>query len=364
MNKKVNGNIGNTGKLFTNSTATTECIKSDSKTGIKSDTKTEVNTTKITVNSDININVDTAGASLAKSVTQDKCPAESQKTEKEGVVRECSINHDEDVLIDNDVTFFGLLDLLRGCPEALKAEKEEAKRKEEEQELKKIFGENYSDYVTVEEPVSHKDELKKMDHRPGANQLWNKYRRVAVKKIESGGRVDVYENGYAVYDNGNRRTVVWVPDCGTTTYYFAPLREIDKGRIKQKETIGEDVFGSIPWYHAIVIAGENSIELNIDHPMSIGTASEFAEIEEYAKPGQEWGCCSHIETPEEAFFRKEAERERRAALTEKQREVYDLYVMGFNQNEIAKKIGIGQNTVHYHMESIKKRLRKNSEIFF
>ena len=129
MNKKVNGNIGNTGKLFTNSTATTECIKSDSKTGIKSDTKTEVNTTKITVNSDININVDTAGASLAKSVTQDKCPAESQKTEKEGGVRECSINHDEDVLIDNDVTFFGLLDLLRGCPEALKAEKEEAKRK-------------------------------------------------------------------------------------------------------------------------------------------------------------------------------------------------------------------------------------------
>ena len=355
MNKKANGNIGNTGNLVTTSTAISE--------GIKIGTKTEVNTTHITVNGDINISADTAGASLAESANLDKNSSpESAETDKEGVVRECSINHDEDVLIDNDVTFFGLLDLLRGCPEAVKAEKEEIKRKEEEQELKKIFGENYSDYVTVEEPVSHKDELKKMDHRPGAKQLWNKYRRVAVKKIESGGRVDVYENGYAVYDNGNRRTVVWVPDCGSTTYYFAPLREIDKGRIKQKETIGEDVFGSIPWYHAIVIAGENSIELNIDHPMSIGTASEFAEMEEYAKPDQEWRCCAHIETPEEAFFRKETERERLEVLTERQRCVYSLYFdQGYTQGEVASLLGISQPAVKKLIDKIVKRLKKIEE---
>ena len=136
MNKKANGNIGNTGNLVTTSTAISE--------GIKIGTKTEVNTTHITVNGDINISADTAGASLAESANLDKNSSpESAETDKEGVVRECSINHDEDVLIDNDVTFFGLLDLLRECPEAVKAEKEEIKRKEEEQELKKIFGENY-----------------------------------------------------------------------------------------------------------------------------------------------------------------------------------------------------------------------------
>ena len=322
-----------------------------------------IETTGITIDSSASVSIETTGTTRdnlkpQKSEKSQK-PKKSQNSESS---QGCGINHDEDVLIDNDVTFFGLLDILRGCPEALRAEREEAKRKEEEKELKTIFGENYSEYVTVEEPVAVKDELRKLDHRPGAKQLWNEYRRIAVKKIESGGEVEVYENGYAVYDNGNRRTVVWVPDCGSTTYYFAPLREADKGRIKQKETVGEDVFGPIPWYHAIVIAGENSIEQNIDHPMSIGTVSEFAEIEEYAKPGQEWQCYAHIETPEEAFWKKEAERERLEVLTEKQRRVYSLYFgQGYTQEEVASLLGISQPAVKKMIDKIVKRIKKIEE---
>ena len=333
-------------------------IKNNGINNISNSNGISIGTTGITGinNSSASVSIEAAGTARDNLELQN-----SQNSQNSVSSQGCGINHDEDVLIDNDVTFFGLLDLLRGCPEALRAEREEAKRKEEEKELKTIFGENYSEYVTVEEPAN-KDELKKLDHRPGAKQLWNEYRRIAVKKIESGGEVEVYENGYAVYDNGNRRTVVWVPDCGSTTYYFAPLREADKGRIKQKETIGEDVFGSIPWYHAIVIAGENSIEQNIDHPMSIGTVSEFAEIEEYAKPGQEWQCYAHIETPEEAFWRKEAERERLEVLTEKQRRVYSLYFgQGYTQEEVASLLGISQPAVKKMIDKIVKRIKKIEE---
>jgi RNA polymerase sigma factor (sigma-70 family) len=99
--------------------------------------------------------------------------------------------------------------------------------------------------------------------------------------------------------------------------------------------------------------------------MSIGTVSEFAEIEEYAKPGQEWQCYAHIETPEEAFWRKEAERERRAALTEKQREVYELYYeKGFNEIEIGHILGISRSAVRDRMECIRQKLRKDFEKYF
>ena len=328
-------------------------INNSNSNGISIGTTGTTGITGITINDSVSVNVEDAGT-LQDDLKQQK----SQKPQNSESSEACGINHDEDVLIDNEVTFLGLLDYLRGCPEALRAEREEAKRKEEEQELKKIFGENYSEYVTVEESVTVKNELKKMERRPGASQLWNNFHRVAVKKIESGGRVDVYENGYAVYDNGNRRTVVWVPDCGSKTYYFAPLREADKGRIKQKDTVGEDVLGSIPWYHAIVIAGEDSIEWNIDHPKSTGTVSEYDDVIEYGLANHACQMCSHIETPEEAFWRREAEREKMEVMTEKQWEVYNLYyIEGYTQREIANKLGITQKAVDCRLDGAEKKLK-------
>ena len=93
----------------------------------------------------------------------------------------------------------------------------------------------------------------------------------------------------------------------------------------EKDTVGQDVMGSAPWYIALTVAGENSIERNLDHPKSIGTASETGAEEDYeVKTESRWICGTHFDNPEEAYIKKEAEEERRAALTKKQRKVYDL----------------------------------------
>ena len=57
---------------------------------------------------------------------------------------------------------------------------------------------------------------------------------IARIKIGPDGVCEVYSNGYAIYDNGNRKTVVWVPDCGNATYYFGALKD------KEKEVVDLD----------------------------------------------------------------------------------------------------------------------------
>jgi len=41
-----------------------------------------------------------------------------------------------------------------------------------------------------------------------------------------------YSCGYAVYDNGSGRTVMWLPDCVSFTYYFDEATDAEKGIMK------------------------------------------------------------------------------------------------------------------------------------
>ena len=295
------------------------------------------NTNNITINGNVNISIEGAEAA---SVSQDI-----------GQV----VNHDEDVLVDNKTTFRELLEVLRGCPEAIDAEKTERECKEEEERLARLMENLGEDYDEAGEADT--DIFKKAKRRPGAVQLWNNYHRVAAFTIGENGKLDVYTNGYAVYDNGDRRTVIWVPDCGSTTYYFGPLRDNEREYLNQKSDVGEDVLGPEPWYVALTIAGEDSIERNLIHPKSKASASASDVEDDDIKPDYSWRCGGHIDTPEEAFIRKENAKERRAALTEKQREAYVLYYEeGLNQYEIADKLGISQQSVRDRLNGALKKL--------
>ena len=84
-----------------------------------------------------------------------------------------------------------------------------------------------------EEPEEGAEEPPRNERRPGAIQL-----RADMELI---GRIDtdlchleVFANGYAIYDNGDRKTVLWVPDCGSYTYNFGQLREDERKYMKQK----------------------------------------------------------------------------------------------------------------------------------
>ena len=277
------------------------------------------------------------------------------------------VNHDEDKLIDNETTFFGLLDILRGCPEAVDAEKSELEAKNQEAKQKKLkesLGDRYEDFVG--ENGAGRDEFKKEKRRPGAVQLWNNYHRIAALNIGEDGRLDVYTNGYAVYDNGDRRTVVWVPECGSTTYYFTPLRSNEMEYLTQKESLDEDVFGQLPWYHALMVAGEDSIERNLEHPKSVGTTSIADKPEEWeAREDYRWNCGAHFDSPEEAYLKKEAAEERRRALTEKQKKAYIMYYEeGMTMEKIAAIEGVDWTTIKERLRAARNIFKKDREKFF
>ena len=254
-------------------------------------------------------------------------------------------------IIDKNTTFSELIRILSKRPEAEEAARAEAEEKAREVQAQKaidMFGE-YANFSDDESSLAEERPgvLKKEGRRPGANQLRMKYPQIA--KMGSGPRstCEVFSNGYAIYDNGDRKTVLWVPDCGSFTYHFGALRESELEYQKQESKIDEDIMGALPWHCALILAGEESIERNLSHPRSKGTVSDFDEEEwNSVIPASHWTCGVHFDGPEEAYLKKEAAKERRMAMTDKQRKAYVLYYEeGYNQNEIAEMLGVSQPAV-------------------
>ena len=276
------------------------------------------------------------------------------------------IDRTDEVLIDPETSFDDLLSILQSKPDiavAEKLEREEQEREAREARLRAAFG---KDYEAVVEGTAQDQRLEKAKRRPGAIQLRTEVPRIAVKQIGADGLCEVYINGYAIYDNGDRKTVLWVPDCGSATYHFTKLRDNEKQYQVEKDTVGQDVFGPAPWYIALTVAGENSIERNLEHPRSIGTTSETGDKEDYdVKPEHRWIGGTHFENPEEAYIKKEAEEERRAALDEEQKEVYKLYYeKGLSQEAIGLILGINKSSVSRRLSTIRKKFAGNREKFF
>ena len=284
------------------------------------------------------------------------------------------IDHSKDVLLDNSTTFNELLRVLARNPEVSIAGQLEAEQKEQEKRearLREAFGEDYAwvveknDIVSDVEAGEMKTDKQKPKRRPGARQLRQGYPRVAMIEIGKNARVEVFNNGYAIYDNGNRRVVLWAPDCGSAVYYFTGLRDNEKEYLSQKEEIGLDILGELPWYHALMIAGENRIEYNMDHPKSRGNTSDFDLEDDDVIPATHWVGAYHFESPEEAYLKKEAAEERRKALTEKQKMTYVMYFeQEHTMEEIAKADNVSIGTVQDRLYYIKQKLSSDKEKFF
>ena len=275
------------------------------------------------------------------------------------------IDRTNEVLIDNSTSFNGLIDILMGKAEVAEAavfEAQEKEREEKEAKLHSFYGDDYESIIGDKDNEGE-DTLKKARRRPGAVQLRLYEPMVARYEIKSGGLLEVFTNGYAVYDNGDRKTVVWVPDCGCVSYYFTPLRDHEKEYLKQHDEIGLDVLGACPWYQALTIAGEDSIEHNLEHPKSKGTSSDSDDPEEWESKGTySWACGAHYDSPEDAYLRKEAAEERRKALTERQENVYVLYYeKEMTQEEIADSLGITQPAVNKLLDKCHRRIKEYEE---
>ena len=216
--------------------------------------------------------------------------------------------------------------------------------------------------LEVDDPVPA--ELIRVQRRPGAAQLRTMVECLGRMRVGS-GYLEVYANGYTIYDNGDRKTVLWVPDCKRIVYTFGELSENEKSVLPQRAVLNEDVLGVLPWFNALVIVGENQIERNLEHPKSNGTRSDADDEDDEEKPELTWFGAARFDGPEEAYLRKEAEEERRAQLSEKQREVYDLYYgYGLSLREISRTLNVSYQVVDERLRWALKHIRRTAKEHF
>ena len=193
--------------------------------------------------------------------------------------------------------------------------------------------------------------------RPGAVQLRTHFSRIAMIPVGD-GCCEVFSNGYAVFDNGDRKTVIWVPACSTRTYRFTRLTDRELEYQHEEESLDEETIGEMLWYYPIIMAGEDRIEQNLVHLKSAGNMSDIESVED--SPG-EICFCNYGKTfpnPEDACIQKEQDEERRAMLTDKRYEIYEMFFIDrLTQREIARRLGISQKAVNDRLKGIEKKMR-------
>ena len=227
------------------------------------------------------------------------------------------------------------------------------------------------------------NELVKAKRCPGSEQLRSGHTLIAQITVGE-ATIEVYENGYGIFDNGDRKTVVWVPDCPKAARYYYPatydekckeerrLRGEDyeddpdccivKGTEPEEDKLDEEQLAEMTWYLAVVIAGENRIEQNLEHPISSGSRSDRYHDDLDSTGRYSWSCGARFQNPEEAVLYKEEQAERCADLTEKQQEVYRYYYEEeYTQEEIADMLGISHQAVCERLESVRKKIAEYYE---
>ena len=198
------------------------------------------------------------------------------------------------------------------------------------------------------------------------------------KLSETGGvvvaRADgciAYSCGYAVYDNGSGRTVMWLPDCVSFTYHFDESYVVEKGVLPDKDTLPEGMLETLPWVMVVTLIGEHRIESDSMNRIVTGTMDYYcddrghrdgtvdATMEKNYEKVHVWREEQIGESPETIFIREETRREMLERMTEKQREVFLLYYYdGLNQREISEFLAISRETVNARLQGALKKVQK------
>lgn len=183
----------------------------------------------------------------------------------------------------------------------------------------------------------------------------------------------VYANGYALYDNGSGRTVLWLPDCTSFTYMFNKPKPSEEGFLPYKEPLPEGMMESLKWFTAVTLVGDHRVDNNLMNRKSsrkgtrdygsddYGDKSGAVEeaIEDEYRDKFFWREGRFGEDPLEALIREERNREMLDALTDKQREVFILYYKeGYTQQQIADMLGVDQTSVRDRLVGAIKKVKK------
>ena len=189
---------------------------------------------------------------------------------------------------------------------------------------------------------------------------------VPVQNVEC----TVYSNGFAVYDNGSGRTVLWLPDCTSFTYVFAKPKASEKGMMPYKEEIPDEMLESLSWFTAVTLIGDHRVENNLMNRKSSRKGAKDYDTDDYGdKCGEAveeeyrdeffWNEGRFGENPLDALIRKERNAAMLAVMTDKQREVFLLYYKeGYTQQQIADMLGVDQTSVRDRLDGVLKKIKK------
>ena len=222
---------------------------------------------------------------------------------------------------------------------------------------------------TLADLLAYIGEVKKAEKTPTPKKLAESGSTVIAE--ETGCLA--YSCGYAVYDNGSGRTVMWLPDCVSFTYYFDEATDAEKGIIPDKDTLPGGLLEMLPWVMAVTLIGEHRIEANsMNRTGSRSGTKDYdsddngdkdgdaeAALEKTYEKAYVWREDRIGESPETIFIRKETRREMLESMTDKQREVFLLYYYdGLKQREIAERLGISRDSVNDRLECALKKVKK------
>ncbi len=222
---------------------------------------------------------------------------------------------------------------------------------------------------TLADLLAYIGEVKKAEKTPTPKKLAESGSTVIAE--ETGCLA--YSCGYAVYDNGSGRTVMWLPDCVSFTYYFDEATDAEKGIISDKDTLPDGLLEMLPWVMAVTLIGEHRIEANsMNRTGSRSGTKDYdsddngdkdgdaeAALEKTYEKAYVWREDRIGESPETIFIRKETRREMLESMTDKQREVFTLYYYdGLKQREIAERLGISRDSVNDRLECALKKVKK------
>lgn len=191
-----------------------------------------------------------------------------------------------------------------------------------------------------------------------------RFLRENVEVIAEAMNCILYANGYALYDNGENRTVIWVPSCLKFQYNF----------IEGPKKLPDGTLENLVWYVAITLIGEHRIEANSMNTRQggrMGTkdfktddAGDHARdaedaYEAYYRSSYIWREPYIGENPESIFIREETRREMLAMMTVKQRIVFILYYRDIlKQREIAEELGLSRSAVRDRLDGALKKVKK------
>ena len=189
--------------------------------------------------------------------------------------------------------------------------------------------------------------------KPTAKKLRLHHKPIAVYSTRN-YRMVVYDCGFAVSVWWKRYTIVRVDACGDYSYDTIHAEMARQKRSTCSPDVKLEALLDAPWPVRVMLTADDQHEENNDqaaHRM----LSEHLEV---ASTVQQYNRWIHGESVEDAVINKIMMEEVRKKLTDKQKEVIELYYdEGYNQTEIARMLHLTPSSVNQHIRLAMNKFR-------